>query len=626
VAKLADAPDLGLRNHRFHDIALRFKSQRRYEGKTAVLTKLQNPANGEQKGGHSSTNSSTDAPDRRQVRSIFYCRRQQTNCSSTVSLSSSSREPAGGLGNRLRHLLDVFRVSRLIFSDYNESRQFCRALRMGGCHSANGMDLLSKISRMFGGVPNNHRVREVKSPSIRSGGKVFRDPVHGLIRVEQGNDFVISLINTREFQRLRRIRQLGVSNLTYPGAEHSRFAHSLGVFNFAQRMLRMLNRRYKGSKDVVDAIAENNDTVKAAALLHDIGHGPFSHMIERAFPATANHELRTIELIRDRGSIPEILERGGLDPAGVADIVLKTSRLRFLVDIISSQLDADRMDYILRDALNTGVKYGAYDSEWILNSLCLGLEPGTGFDIRNLRLCLEKRRGLYSAEQVVMSRMHMSYQVYFHRETRRWEAHMLCLLGLASALVSEGRLPPGAPAPVESFLSASGRLNDDDWWGLDESTMEAALHSWLRRKNDVPELAELCRSFLEREKVFKCAELGQLSTAASMRLEKEMSSCGRESIDWLLDDPKFTSYKDFDSGFRTSERRPDAEEASTSAILVASGNLSEPAEPAEMASRVLEALGENPPGTRMSLCRLYYHVNIADNVRKNIMDIAISTE
>jgi uncharacterized protein len=232
---------------------------------------------------------------------------------------------------------------------------------------------------------------------IGAAGKVIRDAVHGLIRIEPEDAFLLDLIDTREFQRLRRVRQLGVSSLTYPGAEHSRFAHSLGVMNFAQRILAALGHRYRKDSAAADLLKAHERTVKAAALLHDIGHGPFSHLMERAFGAHADHEEKTSELIRsDQSDVNVVLLRHNVQPGAVCDIIDKTSEHRLLVDIVSSQLDADRMDYILRDALATGVKYGAYDSEWLLNTLCIGTEPNvheTGTE-RLWRLCLEEGRGL----------------------------------------------------------------------------------------------------------------------------------------------------------------------------------------------------------------------------------------
>ena len=118
-------------------------------------------------------------------------------------------------------------------------------------------------------------------------GKAIRDPVHSLIPIRSDEAYLLDLIDTPEFQRLRRIRQLGVSHITYPGAEHTRFSHSLGVLCFTGRILDHLARRYRHHPEILDFITRHERTIKAAALLHDTGHGPFSHMIERSFKAAA---------------------------------------------------------------------------------------------------------------------------------------------------------------------------------------------------------------------------------------------------------------------------------------------------------------------------------------------------
>ncbi|NOS71517.1 MAG: HD domain-containing protein [Verrucomicrobia bacterium] len=459
--------------------------------------------------------------------------------------------------------------------------------------------------------------------AISSRGKVFRDPVHGLIRIEPGDEFVLDLINTPEFQRLRRVRQLGLSSLTYPGAEHTRFAHSLGVFNFAQRIIAVLKHRYADAKEVYTLLTGQERILKAAALLHDVGHGPFSHMIERAFEESANHEKKSTALIQDGGAITDCLQHHGFVPKEVANLILKASEHRFLVDIVSSQLDADRMDYILRDALNTGVKYGAFDSEWVVNSLCLGGEPGLNEKprLQDLRLCLEDKRGLHSAEQLVMARMHMSYQVYYHRVTRGWEAHLLCLLKLAEESAKNDMLPKDTPSNVKAFLRG-GDLTGDEWLWFDESAVEAAMHVWAGAQAVNAELAERSRTFLLRQKAFICAELGNLSMEQILRLSVGLNQSGRPNIDWLLDDPKFTTYKDFDSGFRGTKKEQDNAAVSTSAILISDGGLQSIARPAESVSLVLNALGDNPQGNRTSLSRLYYHKKVAESVEKVLAAVA----
>src|SRR5437773_9574629 len=179
---------------------------------------------------------------------------------------------------------------------------------------------------------------------IRAGGKVFRDPVHQLIRIAPEDSYILDLVDTPEFQRLRRIRQLGVSWLTYHGAEHTRFVHSLGVFNFAQRIIESLEHRYGPGEKVSKLLKEHRRTILAAALLHDVGHGPFSHMLERAF-AKKHHEERTIEMIlSDKSRLNKILRDHGLNPEEVASVIRYDFPIKLVVDVVSSQLDADRMD------------------------------------------------------------------------------------------------------------------------------------------------------------------------------------------------------------------------------------------------------------------------------------------
>ena len=248
---------------------------------------------------------------------------------------------------------------------------------------------------------------------IKSKGKVFRDPVHRLIRIEPADQFVLDLINAPEFQRLRRVRQLGVSSLTYHGAEHSRFVHSIGVFNFAQRILGALQRRYGPSDSVSQHLEKNANLVKAAALLHDIGHGPFSHMIERVAQSSFDHEEMTARLIKDsQSTVNAVLSKHEIDPALVADVIAKVHPFRLAVDIVSSQLDADRMDYLLRDSLMTGVEYGVFDAEWLLNAMCIGRDPTaeeSDPESHTWRLCLDADRGLFAAEQLILARHHMKF-------------------------------------------------------------------------------------------------------------------------------------------------------------------------------------------------------------------------
>jgi HD superfamily phosphohydrolase len=450
-------------------------------------------------------------------------------------------------------------------------------------------------------------------------GKIFRDPVHELIRVEAEDSFALNLMDTPAFQRLRRVRQLGVSALTYPGAEHSRFAHSLGVFNFAQRILGILRGRYHRNSTATDLLDQNAKTVKAAALLHDIGHGPFSHMAERAFGMRGRHEKKTVELITGEGSIREILSDHKIDPEYVANLITGASEFRILVDIVSSQLDADRMDYILRDAHSTGVKYGSFDSEWLLSSLCIGTEPnkeapGAEYD---WRLCLDERRGLHSAEQFIIARMHMSLQVYFHHATRGWEAHLLCLFREAAALAEKNELPASTPDLAREFFRTKGKVGPVEFPQLDEATILCAMQQWTFAEK-APRLQQLASSFLTRRKLFKCFELPASDYRVAMQLSGELKKLGREERDWLLDSSDLVSYEDFDSIFRGSKRTP--AEVSTTAVLLAEGTLAAAARPVEADSIMLRAMGDNPIE---AINRLYCHQDIVVPVKKMLAELGI---
>ena len=195
--------------------------------------------------------------------------------------------------------------------------------------------------------------------------KVFRDPVHGYIHIQ--DQIILDLINTREFQRLRRIKQLGGSVYTFHGAEHSRFGHSLGVYEITRLIVDKFERQYL-SQTPGDGLWQASERLVAlcAALLHDIGHGPFSHAFEGIFHT--NHEEITQRIITSpETEIHQVLLQLGPEfPAKVASVINKTYPNQQVVQLISSQIDADRMDYLLRDAYYAGVSYGTFDLTRIL--------------------------------------------------------------------------------------------------------------------------------------------------------------------------------------------------------------------------------------------------------------------
>lgn len=169
-------------------------------------------------------------------------------------------------------------------------------------------------------------------------------------------------------------------------------------------------------------------------------------------------------------------------------------------------------------------------------------------------------------------------------------------------------------------------MEGDDWLWFDESAKEAALHAWAAGAGASAELSKMSRAFLLREKLFACAEIRPPTTAESIRLTRALDGCGRENIDWLLDDPTFTSYKDYDAGFRAPRKTQDQGAVATGAILISGGEVFQQARPAEAASRVLEALGENPQGTRLSLCRLFFHRKLAEPIGKLLAELGLVSQ
>ncbi len=206
----------------------------------------------------------------------------------------------------------------------------------------------------------------------------IRDPLHNLIEfgTSQFEQTLWKVIQTENFQRLRRIKQLGFSELVYPGATHTRFAHSLGVYHVATKLLDVVKNASKG--DFNDIRGKH---VLAAALLHDIGHGPFSHAFEqvgeRLCLKMVNHESVSQDIIRG-DTITGILntEYGKEFATNVADILdPHNSEKHFYSAIVSSQFDADRLDYMQRDRLMTGTRLGGVDFEWLISNLKIGEMP-----------------------------------------------------------------------------------------------------------------------------------------------------------------------------------------------------------------------------------------------------------
>lgn len=402
--------------------------------------------------------------------------------------------------------------------------------------------------------------------------KILRDPVHDVVafRLDHpGEALLWSLLQTPEFQRLRRVRQLGLATLAYPGADHTRFSHSLGVMEMSRRMLDQLSRSIPISD--FDRIATT-----AAALLHDLGHGPFSHVFERV--SGIHHEALTRRVISEDDSsihrlltsfdpsLPNTINRllgdhdaNALSPAPTGQPNLATgapgvpaaqpmdSPTRapcpkgaaqlppFLSSLISSQLDADRLDYLLRDDLMTGSRYGQYDLQWLLRSLTV--EPAS-------QQLAVSYKGISAVEGYLQARHHMYRNVYFHKVVRAGEGMLRLALQRARRLAVQDRLPNCDPALTKSLLGQ--RLTTPELIGLDDVTV---LHSFkLWTTSDDPVLANLCHGLLFR-KLFKTVELppeippDQAANALKQAVEAVTAAGGDPSYDLFYDEPSYTPYE-----------------------------------------------------------------------------------
>ena len=304
-------------------------------------------------------------------------------------------------------------------------------------------------------------------------------PVEGVIDLDRLPGVpaaaVTRLIDAPELQRLRRIRQLGFSALVYPGATHTRFSHSLGAFQGAQRTLTQLRSQ---GHDVPDSWFV---ATALACLLHDLGHGPFSHTFERV--TDTRHEERTLEIVRGGPEMPTALEAiapGTVDR--VAQLLtgdVEVDRLRWLADLVSSALDCDRMDYLRRDALSTGAQYGAFDRDWLIREIA-PTDDGAAIVV------IEK--GRTAVEQYLIGRYHMFQNVYLHKASRGFEGAFRALCSRVRQL-GPGALPPGTRG-LDVLFDTSGDL--DRFLSLTDEHFH--LDFELLVEHDDPTLRALARS------------------------------------------------------------------------------------------------------------------------------------
>ena len=308
--------------------------------------------------------------------------------------------------------------------------------------------------------------------------KVINDPVFGFIKVPRG--LLLNIVKHRLFQRLSRIKQLGMASVVYPGAQHTRFQHSLGAFHLMSEAILSLSQK---GIFIFDSEAE---ALKAAILLHDVGHGPFSHVLEHTLIRDISHEEISIMM----------MEEINHEMNGALNLAIKIFKddysKRFLHQLISSQLDMDRLDYLRRDSFFTGVTEGNIGSARIIKML----------NVVDDRLVVEQK-GIYSIENYLTTRRLMYWQVYLHKTTVAYEKTLVNLLRRAKYLAHRGEEVFATPA-LRYFLYNDvddGRFESDpqalaNYELLDDNDIWASVKTWMSHTDRV--LSILAKDLAER--------------------------------------------------------------------------------------------------------------------------------
>lgn len=346
-------------------------------------------------------------------------------------------------------------------------------------------------------------------------GKIIRCPVHDLISVD--STFALRVINSGPMQRLRRIRQLGLASLVYPGADHSRFNHSLGAYHLATVVMNKLNDRHKhaGKESPFNEI--EYAAVSLGALVHDLGHGPFSHMFESVGeyalgPKKVKHEQWTKEIFQSDPQIQKAMQKAseyykediGKLIVEIFDGLIPPDKY-YLKHLLSSQLDVDRFDYLLRDSLMTGANYGEHlDFAWILRNLDVGKvqyqspdddEP-TPQEVKVLYI--DGTHGLSSVESYLLGCFFMYRHVYYHKVINAAESMLQTILKRMVDLIRGGKMD--APHPVFDAFARGEKPTVEEYLSLNDYFIWTWLEDWAAGHTDEI-LHQLSEQLLSR-KVF----------------------------------------------------------------------------------------------------------------------------
>ncbi|MEN8928985.1 MAG: HD domain-containing protein [Flavobacteriales bacterium] len=353
--------------------------------------------------------------------------------------------------------------------------------------------------------------------------KILNDPIYGFITIRY--PIILKLIDHAYFQRLNRIKQLGLSYMVYPGAHHTRFHHAIGAMHLMQNAIDVLKQKN------VEISEEEELGVLIAILLHDIGHGPFSHALEHTLVKGISHEDISILLMNKLNN-----EFGGELSLSI-DIFTNKYKKKFLHQLVSSQLDMDRLDYLKRDSFYSGVSEGVVSSDRIINML----------NVHNDELVIEEK-GIYSIEKFIVARRLMYWQVYLHKTVLAAESFLVQLLKRAKYLAEKSVELHASPV-LKKFLYNNYSKADFDssevleyFTKLDDTDLYSAIKTWADHEDFT--LSRISRALINRElpkiiiqkEPFEAVRIENLK-----KLVMDTYSIGKEEVDYFVFDNYITN-------------------------------------------------------------------------------------
>ena len=332
--------------------------------------------------------------------------------------------------------------------------------------------------------------------------KVLKDPVHSYIHIHY--EVIWNCLDSKEFQRLRRIRQLGGDFQVYPTAEHSRFSHSLGVYEIVRRMVTEV-------KTLCAELTEYEKVcVMLAGLLHDVGHGPFSHAFEHV--TNHSHEEYTAKIILGNTELNSILRAVSKKmPEDIVSIIQHTHENDILNQIVSGQLDADRMDYLLRDSYFTATSYGQFDLERILRTMRVRKTS------EGRKVIVVKHTGIHSVEDYIMARYQMYWQVYYHPVARSYEAVFIQLFNRLKDIFKGDKDYFEDMKVLIPFLEKA-EVSEEEYFRLDENSLLYCC-ALIQDKGDVI-AADLAKR-LQNRKLFEYVDYNEENLAQIQNMLRE---------------------------------------------------------------------------------------------------------